>query len=137
IDDRGIEAKQAAADLKYYDLNSDETTTLIASETTYNEFAELLDEDLIHLEYNQVIAVKQSDAIMAGYGNEEVVDQTIQIENGEELQLKGTRDNGVLPESMVHYIVSDEVYEQLPEPSRIEGNTVWKAAKGQQEEVIH
>src|SRR5690625_2345292 len=135
IEERGIETKQATADLEYYIIN-DETETLIASETMYNEFANLQDENTIHLETNEIIGVKQSDALMEGYVDDKIVDHPIQLESGEEPEVKEIIDNGVLPELNVHYIVSDETYEQLPTPSRMEGNTVWKAAKGQDENLI-
>jgi len=136
IDDQGIEAKQATAELRYYVLDND-VETLIASQSMYNEFAELLDGDTIHIENNEVIGVEQSDAIMGGYFDDAILDHPVQLANGEEPDLKETVSNGVLPESLVHYVVSDDIYDQLPEPSRIERSIVWKAANGQDEKLIH
>src|SRR5690625_6521090 len=73
---------------------------------------------------------------MGGPAENKFVDQPVKLENGEEPELKEIIDGTVLPELLAHYIVSDETYEQLPEPSRTEGYTAWKAAKGQEEAVI-
>ena len=136
LGEREIEAGQVTTELEYY-VTGEDTEVLIASESMYNDFADLLGENTIHLENNEIIGVEQSAAIMGGYAQEDYfVDQPVELKNGEQLELKEIIDGTVLPELLAHYIVSDETYEQLPEPSRTEGYTAWKAAKGQEEAVI-
>lgn len=135
LEKRNIKAKQVTTELEYY-MTDDESETLIASEAMYNDFANLLGKKAIHLEKNEIIGVKQSAAIMGGYVEDKFVDQPVQLENGGELKLKEIIDGVVLPELLPHYVVSDETYQQLPEPSSTTDYTAWKAAKGQEEAVI-
>src|SRR5699024_4453723 len=135
LEERAIEAKRVTTELEYY-VTDDGSETLIASESMYNDFADLLGEKAIHLENNEIIGVRQSAAMMGGYVEDKFVDQPIQLENGGELKLKEIIDGDTLPESFPHYIVSDETYGKLPEPSRTKGYTAWKAAKGQEEEEV-
>ena len=135
LEKRDIKAKQVTTELKYY-VTEDDTETLIASESMYNEFANLLDKNPIHLENNEVIGVEQSPALMGGPAENKFVDQPVKLENGEEPKLKEIIDGVVLPELLAHYIVSDETYEQLPTASRVEDYTAWKASNGQEEAII-
>src|SRR5699024_10221050 len=135
LEERAIEAKRVTTELEYY-VTDDGSETLIASESMYNDFADLLGEKAIHLENNEIIGVRQSAAMMGGYVEDKFVDQPIQLENGEKLKLKEIIDGDTLPEFFPHYVVSDEAYAKLPENSRTEGYTAWKAAEGQEEEVI-
>ncbi|MGM8363921.1 ABC transporter permease [Virgibacillus sp. W0181] len=135
LEERGIEAKQESVEMEYYNMGDGEEV-LIASETMYNDFAKLLGKNPIHLEHNEIIGVKQNDAIMEGYVQDNFTDQPVQLKNDEQLTLKEIIDGTVLPEMYGYYVVSDATYQQLPEPSRTEKNTVWKAAGGQDEKLI-
>src|SRR5699024_269769 len=66
LEERAIEAKRVTTELEYY-VTDDGTETLIASESMYNDFADLLGEKAIHLENNEIIGVRQSAAMMGGY----------------------------------------------------------------------
>jgi len=136
LGEREIEAGQVTTKLEYY-VTGEDTEVLIASESMYNDFADLLGKNTIHLENNEIIGVEQSAAIMGGYAQEDYfVDQPVELKNGEQLELKEVIDGAVLPEMSAHYVVSDGTYQQLPKPSRIEDYMAWKAAKGQEEAVI-
>ena len=135
LGEREIEARQVTTELEYY-LTGEDTEVLIASESMYNNFADLLGKDTIHVKNNEVIGVEQSPALMGGFVEDKFLDQPVKLENGEEPKLKEIINGTVLPEFLAHYIVSDETYQQLPEPLRIEDYTAWKAAKGQKEAVI-
>jgi len=135
LEEENIKANQLTTELRYYTVKNDEEM-LIASESMYNHYAKLLNKQTIDLKSNDIIGVRQNDAILGEYNDEQFFDQPIELNNGEKLHLEKIIDNGVLPESFVHYIVSDKMYEQLPEPSYTEGYTVWKAEQGQKDEVI-
>lgn len=136
LEQRKIKAKQATIEMKYFTTGKDEQT-FIASESMYNAYADLLGKNKIHLEKNEMIGVEPSPAIMGGYAEEdEFVDQPVQLKNGAELKVKEVIDGIVLPELFAHYVVSDEAYEQLPDPVRSESYTAWKAAQGQDDAII-
>src|SRR5690625_1250465 len=135
LEQRKIKTKQATIEMQYFTTGKDEQT-FIASESMYNDFANLLGKKTIHLERNEMIGVEHSSAIMGGYADDEFIDQPVQLENGEELKLKEVIDGVVLPELFAHYVVSDEAYEQLPDPVRSESYTAWKAAQGQDDAII-
>ncbi|WP_440896340.1 ABC transporter permease [Amphibacillus sp. Q70] len=135
LEQQNIETRQVSTELEYFQTD-DESTTLIASESMYNAFAELLDRDEVQLDSNEIIGVRQSAAIMGGYIEETFSDQPVQLENGEELKLKEIIDGDVLPEINSHYIVSDEAYQWLPESVRSQEYIVWQADDGQEEAVI-
>src|SRR5699024_7706765 len=135
LEEENIKAEQLTTELHYYTAQNDETM-LIGSESMYNKFAKLLNKQTIDLENNEIIGVRQGDAMMGEYNDDQFFDQPVELENGEKLHLKKVIDNGVLPELFAHYVVSDETYEQLPEPSFTEGYTAWKAEQGQKDEVL-
>lgn len=136
LEQQNIEAKQVSTELEYY-LTDDESETLIASESMYNEFADLLDRDKVQLDSNEIIGVRQSAAIMGGYMTEDnFIDQPVQLENDQALKLKEIIDGDVLPEINPHYIVSDQAYQLLPEPVQRQEYIVWQATEGQEEAVI-
>lgn len=132
---RGIKAGQVTTELKYYVTGEDEEV-LIASESMYNDFADLLGKNTIHLENNEIIGVNQSVSMIEGYEEDKFVDQPVQPENGEALTLKEIIDGVVLPELSAHYIVSDDMYQQLPKSARTEDYTAWQAANVQEEAII-
>lgn len=135
LDKREIKAKQATIEMQYY-TTEDGKETFIASESMYNKFANLLGKNTIHLENHDIIGVKQSAAIIGGYVEDHFVDQPVKLENDVKLKLKEVREGVVLPELFPHYVVSDEIYEQLPTPVRSESYTAWKADKGQEDAII-
>lgn len=135
LEKRDIQARELTAEFKYF-VTEDGSDTLIASESMYNDFAHLLGENTMHLKNNEIIGVKQSEAIIEGYIKEHFVDQPVELENDAELNLIKVIDKGVLPEMYGYYIVSDETYQQLPEPVRTNSNVIWKATKGQDEKVL-
>jgi len=135
LEEENIKANQLTTELRYYTVQNDEKM-LIASESMYNHHAKLLNKQTIDLKNNDIIGVRQGDAMMGEYNNDQFLDQPVELKNGEKLHLEKVIDNGVLPELFAHYVVSDETYEQLPEPSFTEDYTVWKAEQGQKDEVI-
>lgn len=135
LKEHDIEAKQLTTELEYYET-MDDSQTLIASESMYNEFADLLGEKKLDLEADEVIGVEYSEAVMGGLDETEFVDQPVQLENGGDLHLKEVIASGVLPELNAHYVVSDTAYAKLLPPDRKEDYTVWQATKGQNEALI-
>lgn len=134
LKEHDVEARQLTTELEYYEIG-DGRQTLIASESMYNEFADLLGKSKLDLEADEVIGVEHSEAAMGG-AETEFANQPVQLENGDDLDLKEVIDSGVLPEPTSHYVVSDTAYPHLSPPDRKEDYTVWHATKGQDEELI-
>lgn len=130
-----LEAEQVSVTLQYFET-VDEELIFIASESMYNEFAQLLNRNLLQLEENEIVGVRQSAAMIGGYVDDPLIDQSIELESGLSLVLKDVVDGDVLPVTDVHYVVSDEVYQQLPDPVRTEGKTVWNVTDGKEADVI-
>ncbi|MBU5595578.1 ABC transporter permease [Amphibacillus sp. MSJ-3] len=130
-----LEAEQVSVTLQYFET-VDEELIFIASESMYNEFAQLLNRNLLQLEENEIVGVRQSAAIIGGYVDDPLIDQPIELESGLSLVLKDVVDGDVLPVTDVHYVVSDEVYQRLPDPVRTEGKTVWNVTDGKEADVI-
>src|SRR5690625_3490666 len=137
LEQRNIKAKQATIEMQYYAFGDEnEAESFIASESMYNDFANLLGKKSIHLEEDEMIGVKHSSAIIGGYAEDNLEDQHVQLKNGADLKVTEVKDEVVLPELFAHYVVSDEAYKQLPDPVRSESYTSWKAAKGQDDAII-
>lgn len=135
LEKRQIKVKKATAEMKYFTESGGEQV-LIASESMYNEYSHLLDKDRLNVENDEIVGVKQSAAMIGGFVEDAFVDQPVELKNNQNLHLREVIDSGILPELNPHYIVSDETYQQLPKPERIEDYTAWKAAKGQDAELI-
>lgn len=135
LEKHNIKVGHVSAEMAYF-ITEDDSEVLIANESMYNEFANLLNKENIHLENNEIIGVKQSDALIDGHIKDDFVNQPVELKNGAKLTLTKVIDGVVLPELHGHYIVSDETYQYLPEPSRMEKNDVWKAANNQEEAVF-
>lgn len=136
MDDRDIEGNSITAELRYYDTGDSEDK-LIVSESMYNDFAGLLDKDTVHVGNDDIIGVEKSDAVAGGYMEEGLSKKPIELENGEAPTLTETIDPGtIVPEIGNYYVVSDDTYDELPEPHLTEKNTVWQAAGGQDDKVI-
>src|SRR5699024_3951286 len=133
--EKEIETSQVTVELEYYPMK-DDRDTLVASESIYNAFARMLDKETIDLGDHEIVGVRQSAALMGGYVEYEFVDQPIELESGQRLELIEIIDGDVLPELFPHYIVSDQVYEQLTEPARTDGFTAWNVIEGKEKVVI-
>ena len=133
--DKEVVAGKATVELEYF-LTVDGQERLIVSESIYNEFANILGKERLDLEYNEIVGVRKSAAVMDGYREYEFTNQPIELDSGLDLELIDVIDGDVLSELLPHYIVSDQVYEQLPVPSRTHGMTAWHVTEGKEEAVI-
>lgn len=129
--------EQAEIDLTYYDQKGE--TVLITTPHTYNAFARLIGEQDIHLKGEQVTVVEQSAGNMM-VSEDNLENTSIILENGTEVDvdddLVGIAKPDVLPEMFHYYIVSEELYEQLPQSQSIERVTAWQVLEGDQDDIL-
>lgn len=132
-----IEAKQATADLRYYTIDNG-NQRLISNESIYNHFASALGKKKIQIEKDEVIVVNERFSMIKNPNKRiNLMDQALELKNGTKLKPSKKMTTDVIPELNAYYIVSDETYNKLPKPTRVEMYTAWKAADGQDEAVIH
>ncbi|MBO1002342.1 ABC transporter permease [Pseudogracilibacillus auburnensis] len=129
---------KSGVDLAYFSQKEGDhdLPTLITTPSTYNAFAKLIGEKEITLENKQVITVGQSSVNMMP---EKELKRTIVLEDGTNIKVDN-KDIGakpdVLPEVGAYYIVSEHIFQQLPEPAY--ENTVigWQVKNGKKEDLI-
>lgn len=135
FEENQIKTKQVTAELEYFGAN-DGGDIFIASESMYNDFADVLNEDKIQLDDHEIIGVRQSAAIIGANTDDQFVDQPIELASGAKLKLVDIIEGDILPVIDAHYVVSDQVYQQLSEPSKTEKYTVWNVIEGKENRVV-
>lgn len=136
LEENKIDASRATAHLKYYDIGRDREV-LIASESMYNTFADLLDKKQVQIEEGKAMVVKENFAMISDPSMQvDLIDKPLKLKNGEEVQPTREMNSIVLPEMQAYYVVSNEDYKQLPKPLYETEQIFWKAAPGQEDAVI-
>lgn len=133
--EKNINTEKVEANLNYY-ATKDEAHVLIASETQYNAYANMLARDMLDLNAEEVIGVEQSDVIIGSFNEASLSKQPIILRNGEALEMTKLMKSEVLPEIKAHYVVSDDIYDQLADPVDSEHYIAWHVTSGQQQNVI-
>lgn len=129
--------EDAEVSLAYFDQGGE--SVMITTPDMYNSFARLFGEKEITLDTDEVIAVEQSDAnLLTESGRLE--DTSITLADGTEKKVDeaslGMAKKNVLPSMNRYFIVSEDVYEQLPEPEWMETNAAWQVVDGSKEDEI-
>src|SRR5699024_11275262 len=84
----------------------------------------------------EIIGVRQSAVIIGDNTDDQFVDQPIELASGAKLKLVDIIEGDILPVIDAHYVVSDQVYQQLSEPSKTEKYTVWNVIEGKENRVV-
>src|SRR5690625_828991 len=132
-----LKVNKAIIELERFDQEGQFTT--ITTPKQYNAFASLLDEDEIELKQDEIIVVEQSMAnIMPA--NKELANTPIILANGKEAavnkNLSGIAKPNILPLIDEYYIVSDDIYEQLSEPTETNEYAAWQVVEGEEDNII-
>src|SRR5699024_2168837 len=121
--------------LKYFP-NDHEPNQLIASESMYNQYADLLYEKKLNLANNDIIGVDFSEAILGGESEpDKFKHQPEQLEKMEDVNFVGVIEYKLMPEARNNDLVSDAIYNTLENPKDVEDYPVWQADKGQEDKL--
>ena len=137
FDEYNLTVEEATIELEEYIINDHRIP--IATDEQYNTLARLIGEDEISLEAGDVTVVEKSAAIImtAELG---LADQALVLANGEALfvndELQGIAKPNILPPIDEYYIVSEEVYNKLPESESSEEYITWQVIEGSKDDII-
>lgn len=110
LEQEGLDATSEQIIRYYYG----EEQAFVISESDYNRFASLAEEDTIIVKDGEPVLAKMDAGSLFGY--EADMRNIVQLESGEELQVARTIDTPVLTNLGPLYILSDNDHEQLPDP---------------------
>ncbi|WP_100012919.1 ABC transporter permease [Lentibacillus sediminis] len=138
LNNHDIQTETASAELDYFEVeNSGPSEVLIAKESEYNRFAELLDEEKVDAAEGEAIVVADSSRVLIGASKKErLLDVPIELTNGELVQPDQFISSVVMPEMYSYYIVDDETFEALPEPVETKTRLIWQPTEGSEEAII-
>lgn len=118
-------------------LPEGEQLVLITNPDNYNAFAKIIGEKEIVLHDEQVITVGQGTANMMP---EKELNAPVVLKDGTKIQIDSQQSDiakpDVLPEIMPYYIVSENLFTQLPEPIRTDSIIGWQVVEGEQADII-
>lgn len=114
--------------LRFYEMNQD--SLLIARESDFNRFAQLLGEDTIDVQPGEVKVVEFEGSEFGQ--TEELLGQTIELNSDVVLKPEEVIYSKALPAYDSYYVVSDQDFEQLPEPMREEFYHAWQVTNGEE-----
>ncbi|MGG3640084.1 ABC transporter permease [Bacillus gobiensis] len=132
LNNKHIETEKTETLLRYFDMNGQEQ--LIAKQSDYNQFAELLGENRIELADGEAKVV---DFEGYPYSNgKQLLNEPIPLESGLKVQPKEIIQSKALPNLKSYYVVTDKDYEQLKNPINVERIYAWQAESGNKQTVI-
>ncbi|MFD2043001.1 ABC transporter permease [Ornithinibacillus salinisoli] len=129
MQEENIQADQEELLLRYFSI--DEKNILIAKESDYNRFAQLIDEDQVEVGEGNVIAVHLSDQGLMYPGRDDG-GHTITLDSGETLNNAQVIESKALPASNNYYVVSDGDYGKLGEPELEFYYAAWQVTEGKE-----
>lgn len=135
LEEKNVEANKVDVSLYLFEGVTGDSVS-ITDASTYNALAQLNGKESIHLEKDEMVAVEESFVMIEEYGKEQPLDQPVKLANGERPTVNQTIDSNVLPFMEEHYVVSDELFEQLSEPVRHERFIAWNATSGSNQDII-
>ncbi|UKJ83931.1 ABC transporter permease (plasmid) [Priestia megaterium] len=123
-----IKTDSAHTVLRSYEIGGD--TILIANQSDFNQFAALIGGNPINLKNGQVMVVEFKGT---DFGQKkDLLSKKITLNTGSTLKPKEVIYSNALPASGSYYVVSDEDYEQLPEPKDQQSYYAWQATAGKE-----
>ncbi|WP_449354017.1 ABC transporter permease [Virgibacillus natechei] len=126
IDAYDIQADSSVVDMNYF--NQNDRDVLITNESDYNRFAELLGEKKVDVADDEAIVVTDSNRVLVPDSEtDRLMDIPVELADGTTIQPDRTLETLVLPEMFSYYIISDDMYEQLPQPASTETTVAWMA----------
>lgn len=114
--------------LRYYEIGQDQI--VIAKQSDFNRFAELIGEERIEIQDGQVLVV-EFEGVAFGQ-TDELLNQTIKLNSGIKLTPNEVIYSRALPATDSYYLVSDHDSEELPSPVDQFSFHAWQATDGEQ-----
>ncbi|WP_071394952.1 ABC transporter permease [Bacillus tuaregi] len=128
LSDAQIETNKAQMMLRYYEIGKG-PSVLIAKQSDYNRFADLIGEEKIELQDGQIV-VAEFEGVAYGQ-TEELMNQTIELNSGVTLKPNEVIYSRALPAPNSYYVITDHDYEKLPTPNEEISFHAWQAIDGE------
>ncbi|WP_152656647.1 ABC transporter permease [Oceanobacillus sp. CFH 90083] len=127
-----IDMDKERVTLHYYEL-PDETLVLITKESDYNRIAGLSDNEIIQVE-DGAPALMEPEMIFLNIGGDNsgqqeaeiLKDAVLELDGGTVLEPVQLVSSNVLPSTTKYYVVSDQDFENFPEPAIEENYYAWQ-----------
>ncbi|MUK88935.1 FtsX-like permease family protein [Ornithinibacillus sp. L9] len=130
IKDENMEADQEEMVLRYYPL--EDKNVIIAKESDYNRFAELIGDDKIEVGEGNIRVIKFGDEGLL-YTMDTDTSEVITLTSGETLKKNETIiESKALPAMYHYYVVSDRDYEKLGDPEDERYFSAWQVTQGKE-----
>ncbi|MBD8069593.1 ABC transporter permease [Bacillus sp. PS06] len=128
LKEEAVETNYEHVVFHYYEIGED--SSLIAKESDYNRFAQLLGEETIDIANGEVKVVEFTGT---NFGQtEELLEQSIELSSGVTLLPEEVIYSRALPETDSYYVVSDQEFEQLGAPVRETNYHAWQVTDGEE-----
>ncbi|WP_404357633.1 ABC transporter permease [Cytobacillus firmus] len=128
LKEENIETESAHTVLQSFEVGG--SSTQIASQSDFNRFASLIGEDPVTLKEGQVVVVEFEGT---NFGqSKDLLNETITLTSGTVLKPKEAIHSKALPAIDSYFIMSDEDFKKLPEPTWEESYYAWQATNGEE-----
>lgn len=128
LKEENIETESAHTVLQSFEVGG--SSTQIASQSDFNRFASLIGEDPVTLKEGQVVVVEYAGTNLGQ--SKDLMNETITLTSGTVLKPKEAIHSKALPAIDSYFIMSDEDFKKLPEPTWEESYYAWQATNGEE-----
>lgn len=132
--EQDVEAGMEEIDFHYFQQENDNGDTLIVTQSDYNRFAKLYGQEIVEIQGDEVVVVP-SNINMLEENHEELLSESVALVDGTTIQPTRLIESTVFNEVNAFYIMNEQTYERLPDPSRNSMFFAW-LAKGDVEEKL-
>ncbi|MBG9587560.1 ABC transporter permease [Cytobacillus firmus] len=128
LKEENIETESAHTVLQSFEVGG--SSTQIASQSDFNRLASLIGEDPVTLKEGQVVVVEYAGTNLGQ--SKDLMNETITLTSGTVLKPKEAIHSKALPAIDSYFIMSDEDFKKLPEPTWEESYYAWQATNGEE-----
>ncbi|MFE4521916.1 FtsX-like permease family protein [Cytobacillus firmus] len=128
LKEENIETESAHTVLQSFEVGG--SSTQIARQSDFNRFASLIGEDPVTLKEGQVVVVEYAGTNLGQ--SKDLMNETITLTSGTVLKPKEAIHSKALPAIDSYFIMSDEDFKKLPEPTWEESYYAWQATNGEE-----
>lgn len=132
LQEENIKANKAQTVLRYFEMGND--SILIAKQSDFNRFAELIGEDTIKVKDGQVFVIEY-EGVSFGQ-TKELLNEWIELKSGATLQPNEVLYSRAMPATDSYYVVSDKDYEELTAPVDETSFHAWQVTEGKQRVLV-